>query len=70
MSAIERIAVKLDEMASRSSKRRDVGQLVAALRDAVSTIALLGASPAEITPEERLRICDDALERIAQELGA
>jgi hypothetical protein len=70
MSAIERIAVKLDEMASRSSKRRDVGQLVAALTDAVSTIALLGASPTEITPEERLRICDDALERITQELGA
>jgi hypothetical protein len=41
----------------------------AALRIAVSTVVMLGALPTEITPQERLRICDDAIERIARELG-
>jgi type VI protein secretion system component VasF len=70
LTTIEKIAAKLDEIASRASTRRDVGQLVDALRDAVSTIAKLGALPTEMTPEERLRVCYDAMERIAQELGA
>jgi hypothetical protein len=70
LTTIEKIAAKLDEIASRASTRRDVGQLVDALRYAVSTIATLGAPPTEITPEERLKACDDAFERIAQELGA
>jgi hypothetical protein len=70
LTTIEKIAAKLDEIASRASTRRDVGQLVDALRGAVSTIAKLGALPTEMTPEERLRLCYDAMERIAQELGA
>jgi hypothetical protein len=70
VTTIEKITEKLDEIASRASTRRDVGQLVDALRGAVSTIAMLGAPPTEIAPEERLRVCDDAFERIAQELGA
>ncbi|MGB6562287.1 MAG: hypothetical protein WBE69_06750 [Candidatus Binataceae bacterium] len=70
MTTIEKIAAKLDEIASRASTRRDVGQLVDALRDAVSTIVMIGAPPTEMTPEERLRLCYDAMERIAQELGA
>jgi len=70
LTTIEKIAAKLDEIASRASSRRDVGQLVDALRGAVSTIAKLGALPTEMTPEERLRVCDDAMERIALELGA
>jgi hypothetical protein len=70
MTAIEKIVAKLDEIASRSSTRRDIGQLIAALRDTVSTIAMLGAPPTRMTQKERLRICDDAIERIAQELGA
>jgi hypothetical protein len=70
MTTIEKITEKLDEMSSRASRRRDVGQLVDALRAAVSTIAMLGTPPTEMTPEERLKVCDDAFERIAQELGA
>jgi hypothetical protein len=70
LTTIEKIAAKLDEIASRASTRRDVGQLVDALRGAVSTIAKLGALPTEMTPEERLTVCYDAMERIAQELGA
>jgi hypothetical protein len=70
LTTIEKIAAKLDEIASRASSRRDVGQLVDALRGAVSTIAMLRALPTETTPEERLRVCDNAFERIAQELGA
>jgi len=70
MTTIERITEKLDEIASRASRRRDVGQLVVALRDAVSTIAMLGAPPTRMTKKERLKVCDDAIERIAQELGA
>ena len=70
MTTIEKITEKLDEIASRASTRRDVGQLVDALRGAVSTIAKLGALPTEMTPKERLKVCDDDIERIAQELGA
>jgi hypothetical protein len=70
LTTIEKIIAKLDEIASRASTRRDVGQLVDALRGAVSTIAKLGALPAEMSREERLRLCYDAMERIAQELGA
>jgi hypothetical protein len=71
MTALEKVTVKLDEIASRASnRRRDVGQLVDALRVAVSTIAMLGAPPTRMTPEERQKVCDDAIERIAQELGA
>jgi hypothetical protein len=70
LTTIKRITAKLDEIASRSSTRRDVGQLVAALRGAVSTIAMLGAPPTRMMPKDRLRkYADDALERIAQELG-
>ena len=69
MTTIEKITEKLDEIASRASTRRDVGQLVDALRSAVSTIVMLGAPPTQITPEERLRVCYDAMEWIAQELG-
>jgi hypothetical protein len=69
-STIEKITEKLDEIASRAFKRRDVGQLVDALRRAVSTIAELGAPATRMTSRERLRVCDDAIERIAQELGA
>jgi hypothetical protein len=71
MTALEKVTVKLDEIASRASNRRpDVGQLVDALRVAVSTIAMLGAPPTRMTPKQRLKVCDDAIERIAQELGA
>ena len=71
MTTIEKITEKLDEIASRASnRRRDVGQLVDALRVAVSTIAMLGAPPTRMTPNERLKVCDDAIERIARELGA
>jgi hypothetical protein len=70
LTTIEKIAAKLDEIASRASTRRDVGQLVDALRGAVSAIAKLGALPTEMTPKERLKVCDDGIERIAQELGA
>jgi hypothetical protein len=53
VTTIEKITEKLDEIASRASnRRRDVGQLVDALRVAVSTIAKLGAPPTEMTPEE------------------
>jgi hypothetical protein len=70
MSTIDKITAKLDEIASRASTRRDVGQLVYALRGAVSTIAMLGASPTRMTSKERLKVCEDAIERIALELGA
>jgi hypothetical protein len=71
MTTIEKITAKLDEIASRASKRRDVGQLVVALRSAVSAITMLGAEPTGMPPEERrLKICADAIERIAQDLGA
>src|SRR2546427_10809019 len=70
MTTIEKITEKLDEISSRASKRRDVGQLIAALRDAVSTITMLGSPPTRITPKQRLKVCDDAIERIARELGA
>ena len=71
MTALEKVTLKLDEIASRASnRRRDVGQLVDALRVAVSTIAMLGAPPTRMTPKQRLKVCDDAIERIAQELGA
>jgi hypothetical protein len=71
MTTLEKVTVKLDEIASRASnRRRDVGQLVDALRVAVSTIAMLGAPPTRMTPKQRLKACDDAIERIAQELGA
>ena len=71
MTTLEKVTVKLDEIASRASnRRRDVGQLVDALRVAVSTIAMLGAPPTRMTPKQRLKVCDDAIERIAQELGA
>ena len=71
MTTLEKVTEKLDEIASRASRRRrDVGQLVDALRGAVSTIAKLGAPPIEMTPEERQKVCDDAIERIAEELGA
>jgi hypothetical protein len=71
MTALEKVTVKLDEIASRASnRRRDVGQLVDALRVAVSTIAMLGAPPTRMTPKVRHKVCDDAIERIAQELGA
>ena len=70
MTALEKVTVKLDEIASRASARRDVPQLVEALRVAVSTIAMLGDPPTRMTPKERLKVCDDAVERIAQELGA
>jgi hypothetical protein len=70
MTTLEKVTEKLDEIASRASRRRrDVGQLVDALRAAVSTIVMLGAPPTEMTPEERLKVCDDAIERIAEELG-
>ena len=56
MTTLEKITEKLDEIASRASRRRrDVGQLVDALRGAVSTIAKLGAPPTQMTPEERLK---------------
>jgi hypothetical protein len=70
LTTIEKITEKLNEIASRASTRRDVGQLVDALRGALSTIAKLAALPTEMTPQERLRICDDAIERIARELGS
>ena len=71
MATIEKITKKLDEIASRASNRRvTVGQLVDALRVAVSTIAMLGAPPTRMTPKQRLKVCDDAIERIARELGA
>jgi hypothetical protein len=71
MTNIEKITEKLDEIASRAgTRRRDVGQMVDALRVAVSTIVILGAPPTRMTPKERLKVCDDAIERIAQELGA
>jgi hypothetical protein len=69
LSTIEKISEKLDEIASRAFTRRDVGQLVDALRGAISTIAKLGALPTDMTPQERLKVCDDAIERIARELG-
>jgi hypothetical protein len=69
MTTTEKITRKLDEIASRASRRRDVRQLVDALRAAVSTITMLGGTPTQMTPEERLQICTDAIERIAQELG-
>ena len=69
MTTLEKVTEKLDEIASRASTRRDVGQLVDALRSAVSTIAMLGAPPTRMTAKERLKVCDDAIERIARELG-
>jgi hypothetical protein len=70
MATIEKITEKLDEIASRASKRRDVGQLVRALRVAVSTITMLAAPETRMTPEARLKVSDDTIERIARELGA
>jgi hypothetical protein len=65
----KKITKKLDEIASRAFNRRDVRQLVDALRGTVSTIAILGAAATQMTPEERLQICTGAIERFAQELG-
>jgi hypothetical protein len=69
MTTIEKITEKLDEIASRAgTRRRDVGQLVAALRVAVSTITRLGAPAPRMTTRERLKMCDDAIEQVARHL--
>lgn len=68
MTTIERITEKLDEIASRSAKRRDIAQMVDALRVAVSTIARLGTPDSRMTTRERLKMCDDAIEQVARHL--
>jgi hypothetical protein len=70
LTTIEKITAKLDEIASRASTRRDVGQLVDSLRGRGIDDRQARRSATEMTPEERLRVCYDAMERIAQELGA
>ena len=67
--AIEKIVEKLDEVASRASTRRDVPQLVDALRDAVATLTHLGTPSTRMTPQQRSKLADDALDRIAHTLG-
>jgi len=69
MSTVEKISEKLDEIAARSRKRRDVGQLVDSLREAVATITHLDPPPARMTPRERSKFANDSLERIAHLLG-
>jgi hypothetical protein len=69
MTTIEKIVEKLDEIASRASNRRDVPQLVDALRDAVTTIERLGSPTNRTTPKQRPKMAEDTLSRIAQTLG-
>jgi hypothetical protein len=69
MTTIEKITEKLDEISPRAVNRRDVPQLVDALRNAVATIAQLGNPPTRMTPQQRSKLADDALERIAHILG-
>jgi hypothetical protein len=70
MTTIEKIVEKLDEIASRASNRRDVPQLVDALRDAVTTVERLGSPTNRTTPKQRSKMAEDTLGRIAQTLGA
>jgi hypothetical protein len=67
MTTIEKITAKLDEIASRAGNRRDVPQLVDAMRDATKTIACLG-SP--MTPKQRSKLAEYILDRIARTLNA
>lgn len=69
MTTIEKITEKLDEIASRAANRRDVPQLVDALRDAVATITRLGAPQSRRTPQKSSKMADDSLDRIAHILG-
>ncbi|HLI81973.1 MAG TPA: hypothetical protein VKV03_18420 [Candidatus Binataceae bacterium] len=69
MTTIEKITEKLDEIASRAGNRRDVPQLVDALRDAIATIEHLGTSLTRMTPQKRSKMAEDALDRIAQLFG-
>jgi hypothetical protein len=69
MTTPEKITEKLDEIASRAGSRRDVAQLVDALRDAVATITQFGTPPARMTPQQRSKMADDALDRVARLLG-
>ena len=71
MTALEKVTVKLDEIASRASnRRRDVGQLIDALGLRYRRLPCSGLRGLGVTPKQRLKVCDDAIERIAQELGA
>jgi len=70
MTTIEKITEKLDEIASRATNRRDVSQLVDALRDAVATIERLGSPTRRATPRQRSKVVEDTLGRIAHTLGA
>ena len=65
MTTIEKITEKLDEISSRAVNRRDVPQLVDALRNAVATIAHLRNPPTRMSPQQRSKFADDSLERIA-----
>jgi len=69
MTTIGKITEKLDEIGSRSNMRRDVPHLIEALTDAVATIGHLCDPKTRMTPQQRSKLADDALDRVADILG-
>ena len=69
MTTIEKITEKLDEIGSRSNMRRDVPHLIEALTDGVATIGHLSDPKTRMTPQQRYKLADDALDRVADILG-
>jgi hypothetical protein len=70
MSTTGKTSEKVDEIASRARNRRDVPQLVDALRDALAAIERLGSPTNRTTPKQRSKMVEETLGRIARTLGA